>query len=115
MEKKDILSKYSEKVLAIRLYKSENQKFHSNDFLRLDVLKNCLNEVITGESDLTEDGKNFLSEYYSLEELAQSLVEIGGLDEGPFLTKNQIMDWFKSVKALDTLDFIDSVRESKDK
>ena len=67
--------------LAVRNYHHEKKFFHEDDFSSLPSLILVLNEVVTGESDLTVEGKKFLEERYGYNELAKKIIQHGGLLE----------------------------------
>ena len=73
MEKKDAERLFNEKILAVRHYASNKREFLVEDFLNPTVLLDIMDEVQTGESDITPAGKKFLEIYYSDEELKELL------------------------------------------
>jgi hypothetical protein len=72
--KAELVKAYDSKILAIRLYKSSKQEFRVNDFLDPQALSIILEEITTGESDITPAGKAFLEQYYGNEELTRNMV-----------------------------------------
>lgn len=95
------------KPLAIRNYHHDKKFFDEIDFHSLPSLVLILNEVITGESDLTVDGKTFLEKHYGYRELAQKIVTHGGLIE---LTDGQNTDAIeialKRIRPMENRDFM---------
>ena len=76
-----MISKYKNKILGVRNYKSEKMSFGVEDFLNLDTLALFIDELFCCESDLTEAGKIFIEEYYGFTKLASLLLETGKLKE----------------------------------
>lgn len=67
--------------LAVRNYRHEKKIFNEEDFSSLPTLILILNEVLTGESDLTMEGKKFIENRYDYLDLANKIAQHGGLIE----------------------------------
>ena len=115
METNNIIQKYIGKILGIRLYKAEEQKYFVEDFKNIKILQEYLNEVCNSESDLTPIGKRFLEEYYGLDKLGKLLADHGGIDDGTISSADEIVKRISNIIPLDTHDFIneDSKRDSR--
>ncbi len=96
-------------TLAVRNYRHEKKFFHEDDFSSLPNLILVLNEVITGESDLTLEGKRFLEERYGYNDLAKKIVQNGGLLE---LTDGQNIEAVESalekIQPMENRDFMNN-------
>jgi len=71
--KKEIISKYSGKTLGETTY-SIDYKFYASELSKPDGLLGFLYEVNTHEAMLTEEGLNFLREYYGLNKVADFVI-----------------------------------------
>ncbi len=95
------------KILAVRNYKHIKKNFDEEDFKSIKTLITILNEVVTGEADLTVEGKNFLVEFYGSSKLAEKIVENGGLDE---VTDGKnaavVKETIDSIVPMQTINFI---------
>ncbi len=64
---------FQNKILAVRHYASIKREFLVTDFVNKTELVDIMDEVQTGESDITPAGKKFLEVYYSDKELKELL------------------------------------------
>jgi hypothetical protein len=64
---------HAKKILGVRNYRSDKKEFSVFDFADIDVLESFLEEVSTGESDITPAGKSFLEKHYGLNNLSELL------------------------------------------
>lgn len=100
--------------LALRNYSSEKKIFYEEDFLNLSLLIEILNEVLTGESDLTVQGKTYLEHRISSNNLAQLIADKGGLDELKNGTNREDIETaLKNMIPLQTFNFIQEADKSK--
>lgn len=108
---KTLLGAYAHKILGIRNYKSMKKEFFVNDFLELQKLEDFLEEVSTGESDITPAGKLFLEKYYGLEKLSTSLVRRGKftLYSRPS-TFEEFHVWLEELQPMATISFIEKAK-----
>jgi hypothetical protein len=60
---------HAKKILGVRSYRSDKNEFSAFDFADIDVLESFLEEVWTGESDITPAGRAFLEKHYGLNNL----------------------------------------------
>jgi len=97
--------KYSNKILGVRNYKSDQDEFFVKDFIDLDLLEPILDEFITSESDITPAGEVFLAEYYNIKKLSVQLFERNRLNEiypkcGSALEIENIINDFEPMLAI---------------
>ena len=111
MDKQDIAAAFESKILGIRNYKSDKKEFVVSDLLDTDVLRDFLDEVSTGESDITPAGKVFLNKYFGFKELASRISCNGNfaLREHP-ATAEEISKWLEELKPMETMTFIEEAR-----
>lgn len=98
------------KILAVRNYKSDKEKFVVDDFLVLENLENILVEVANGESDITPAGKSFLEKYYGFENLANILLTRGKLPEYTEFSADKLRSWLENLEPMETITFIEESR-----
>lgn len=70
-------SQYSDKVLGVRNYEAEKDKFYAADFMNINTLYDFIWEVSEGESDFTPAGVAFLGEYFDFRNLAEQFTQNG--------------------------------------
>src|ERR1041385_499710 len=80
------LKKMDKELLGYRNYRALKKHFHKSDFDNVKILQKFLNEVLTGESDITDEGIRYLNEI-GLDTLSKSLADHGGLIEDNLDTK----------------------------
>lgn len=113
MNKKNIIEAFVDKILGIRNYKSDKKEFLVNDFLNEKLLDEFLDEVYSGESDITPAGKSFLKNYFGFEELAASLFK----RNPSFLSiesssdkVNEVKHWLENLEPMGTIKFIEETK-----
>lgn len=97
--KEQILIAFKDKILAIRNYRSEKKEFLVRDFVDQKILEEVLEEIETGESDITPAGKSFLGVYYGFDTLAT------------IFEKPQM--WFLELKPMEVITFIEESKGNK--
>src|SRR5262245_16852403 len=111
MRDQRIVVAFQEKILGVRLYKSDKKQFFVSDFLEMGVLKDFLTEVSTGESDITPAGKVFLDKYYGFDDLAADIALEGDFALTRELsTAEEMLEWLKNLEPLQTITFIEEAR-----
>ena len=118
MRDQEIAAAFQNKILGVRLYKSDKKEFVVADFVDIDVLKVFLTEVSTGESDITPAGKMFLDKCYGFEDLAVEIALDGGCalvrelstQKEILATQEEILEWLKSLEPMQTITFIEEAR-----
>lgn len=109
--KEHIYQLYKNKILAIRNYKSDKKHFTVDDFIDLNILGKVLDEVDTGESDITPAGKSFIEKYYGFEGLAKILFKQNVLTEAiKELSFEELISWLGSLEPMSTINFIETAR-----
>lgn len=109
----EITEAYKSKILAIRNYKSDKKEFLVDDFTDIGVLEKILEEIDTGESDITPAGKSFLEEYFGFDKLASILLE-----RKIFLTSPNpsslrgLVSWFETLEPMNTITFIEKSKDN---
>lgn len=102
---------FKNKILAIRNYKSDKNEFTVDDFIDLKVLGKILDEIDTGESDITPAGKVFLKKYYGNKGLANKLVMQKVLTESiKGFSSDELMAWLDNLVPMETISFIETSR-----
>jgi hypothetical protein len=103
---------HAEKILGVRNYRSDKNEFSVFDFADIDVLESFLEEVSTGESDITPAGKSFLEKHYGLNNLSELLHRRGIAHR--FVYKGDspagIEEWLKNLEPMGTRAFIEEAR-----
>lgn len=106
-----ILKAFATKILGVRNYKAEKKEFYVGDFTQSDTLDLFLNEVLTGESDITPAGKAFVERYYGFAKLAMDLAERATLIEfAERTTSDELHTWLKNLQPMETISFIEQAR-----
>jgi hypothetical protein len=109
--KDKFISAFSTKILAIRNYKAEKTEFFTDDFLNIPDLEDFLEEIHTGESDITPAGKSFLQHYYGFDTLADLLSERDSLSlNKEASTSEAIKSWLENIKPMEIFAFIEESR-----
>jgi len=110
-EREAILKAFAAKILGVRNYKSEKKQFDVADFVQNDTLDLFLNEVLTGESDITPAGKTFIERYYGFARLAIDLAERATLIEfAKRAGSDELYGWLKNIQPMETILFIEQAR-----
>ena len=93
--KPDIVSEYQNKILAIESF-GKNNKIYYDKFIHEDDLLYHLYELNCHEISLTDDGLNFIREYYGLEEVVLMILNSikSGVDY-KYKTKDEIIKWLE--------------------
>ena len=103
---------HARKILGVRNYRSDKKEFSVFDFAEIDVLESFLEEVWTGESDITPAGKSFLEKHYGLNNLSELLHSRRSARR--FLYKGdspaRIEEWLKNLEPMGTMAFIEEAR-----
>jgi hypothetical protein len=106
-----ILKAFAIKILGVRNYKAEKRKFDVGDLTQNDTLDLFLNEVLTGESDITPAGKAFIERYYGFEKLATDLAERATLMFGrERASSDELYAWLKNLQPMKTISFVEQAR-----
>jgi hypothetical protein len=107
-----ILKAFATKILGVRNYKAEKKNFYVGDLIQNETLDRFLNEVRTGESDITPAGKAFIERYYGYEKLAMDLAERATLREfgRERATSDELHTWLKALEPMKTVSFIEQAR-----
>lgn len=102
-----IVQAYKTKILAVRNYESDKEEFAVDDFIVLENLEEVLDEIDTGESDITPAGKSFLEKYYGFDKLSDLLSSRNKLLEsiGEF-SVNDLRSWLENLEPMVTATFI---------
>ncbi|MEK9156816.1 MAG: hypothetical protein AAB448_01615 [Patescibacteria group bacterium] len=100
-------------ILGYRNYKSDKKEFFKEDFENSEMLQSLLNEMCIGESDITELGKDFLLEQFAKSDLAQKIVDIGGVVEDDLNTPNAIIERVRSQKPHEIAMLIHEARQKQ--
>ncbi|MBU1682638.1 hypothetical protein KJ742_01700 [Patescibacteria group bacterium] len=98
MNKQEIIKKYKGKVLGEACYKIQNDKIYVDYLVKTDWLLHFLYDMDCGENVLTEDGLNFLKEYYGLNAIADMIIK--DIEDGvdfKFQKKEDITDWLERL------------------
>jgi hypothetical protein len=110
-QKEHVYQLYKDKILAIRNYQSDKIHFNVADFINLKILGRVLDEVDTGESDITPAGKSFIEKYYGFTGLAKILVKQNVLTEAiKDLSFEELISWLESLNPMFTINFIETAR-----
>ncbi len=111
-----LLSAYKSKILGIRNYNSTKTEFDSSDLTNNKMLARFLEEVFTGESDITPAGLAFLESYYGE---MKKVAKIKISQETSFASHSRIkkakmvkdcVEWLASITPMETREFIESSR-----
>ena len=104
--------KYANKILGVRNYKHEQSEFFVKDFTDLDLLEPILNEMFTGESDISPAGKRFLEEYYGIGNLAELLFRRENIKEmgWSFPSIQEIEEHINNIVPMEAIMFIETAR-----
>jgi hypothetical protein len=111
----EVVERYASKILGIRNYRSHQQEFHARDLIDLAVLADLLQEVQSGESDITPAGLAFLSQYYGADFLSRSLVTAGYKFYYVSACSHEVQvnawrDWLQTVVPMELSRFIETAR-----
>jgi hypothetical protein len=114
MEKNEkIITAYKYKTLGVRNYSSDKKEFFVEDFINDKILDDFLDEVDTGESDITPAGKAFIENYFGFGNLARALL----IRNKFFLSKkyvperlNEVKSWIENLVPMETITFIEKAR-----
>lgn len=68
----NVIEAFSDKVLGVRNYEADKDEFYSTDFLDSKVLLEFLDEVSSGESDITPAGYVFLNQHFDIRKVAEN-------------------------------------------
>ncbi len=101
-------------ILGYRNYPSDKKEFFKEDFEDTGTLQEFLDEIITGESDITELGKNVLLEMFDVSDLAQRILDNGGLREVDVTAANQIRNIVLRQEPHVVAAFISEARQKKE-
>lgn len=96
-------------LLGYRNYRALKNNFHKSDFDNVKTLQKFLNEVLTGESDITDEGIKYLNEA-GLDIVSKNLAENGGLVESDLYTTEEIQDRLSKLVPHETAKFIAEAR-----
>ncbi len=99
-------------VLGYRNYRAEKSEFLKEDFENPRTLQIFLNEMSTGESDITEMGKTFLLEKMRSSDLAQLVADLGGVGEDGAFSAQEIEELVRRECPHDTAGFISDARRA---
>jgi hypothetical protein len=111
MNKKEVATAFEGKILGIRNYKSDQQVFMVHDFQDIRMLRNILDEIFTGESDITPAGKVFLEKYHGFKELSDKISSDGEFAlEGHQATSEEILRWLEELIPMEIISFIEEAR-----
>jgi len=95
MDKEQVINKYQDKILAIESFGSNREK-HVDDFLNIDNLLYELYQLNCHELSLTDDGLEFLNEYYGLNKIVDILLD--RIKEGvdyKYQKREDLLNWLK--------------------
>lgn len=110
MSKEQIKDRYTEKILAVRNYASEQRVFGVQDFVNTTTLETVLEEVSDGESDITPAGKAFLDQYFGIENVAQMMLERGFLDKSTADSVPLVAEWLRALEPMEVVSFVERAR-----
>lgn len=105
-----VMKKYQNELLGYANYNAKQKEFGLGDFIDHSKLWMFLGEVDTGESDLTEEGKGFLKEFYGYDLVGEIVSQLGGLDTG-LRTKEEISEWLEQKETYSTQKFIEWAKD----
>ncbi len=107
----DLIKLYKNKILAVRNYKSDKKEFTTDDFIELKTLGSILDEIDTGESDITPAGKSFIAKYYGFNNLAKLFVSENVLTESiADFSSDKLGLWLEGLEPMETIRFIEESR-----
>lgn len=91
-----IINQYKGKVLAVENFGSNRKKF-AEDFSEQDSLLYELQQLNSHELSLTDEGVQFLDDFYGLEAIAELILERrkNGISY-KYDNKKDIVEWIKS-------------------
>jgi hypothetical protein len=100
---------HAKKILGVRNYRSDKKEFCVFDFADIDVLESFLEEVSTGESDITPAGKWFLEKHYGLSNLSELLHKRGIAHRFVYHGDSAagIEQWLRNLEPMETMAFIE--------
>jgi hypothetical protein len=108
MSKPELVAAFRGKILGICNYPSDKGEFSVDDFLDLKVLEGFLQEVSTGESDITPAGKAFLERYFGFAELASELSDAFLTNVG--VRGSELPTWLESLVPMEIMRFVEEAR-----
>lgn len=112
--KRKVLLSYRDQVLAVPLYSSAKRAaYYSEDFLELDSLVFIMNEVLSGESDITVQGKKFIKEFFGHENLAHKLIKSSQFRFN--YSEQQLAEYFAKMEPNEIGNFIRECRNKSKK
>ena len=98
MDKQEIIKKYTGKALGKTCYKIPNDNIYIDYLIKTDWLLHFLYDMDCGENVLTEDGLNFLKEYYGLNKVADMIIkDIKNGVDFKFEKKEDIIKWLERL------------------
>lgn len=104
--------RYNGKILGLRNYETEKDKFYTIDFINFNTLYGFIWEVSEGESDFTPAGIAFLNEYYNFQNLAEQYRQSGrqlpphGGGKSEKERVNEFVKYMNSIAPMETTLFI---------
>lgn len=112
--KEDLKNRYKAKILGIRNYNHSKNEFFVSDFEDLEILEEFLDELDTGESDITPAGKKFLELFYGYKELGSVLAQRGNLKEFTVTSPEEFDIWLSHKEPMEIMRFIETARGNID-
>lgn len=109
--KRNKLKSYRDQVMAFPVYgDAYRNEYYVEDLLDVNSLVFIINEILTGESDLTEAGQGFLFFYYGCMELAKILK--AHPDFTWTYTEEELEEVLRSLEPYEISSFLAQVGES---
>jgi hypothetical protein len=104
---------HKDQLLGYRNYKAFKKEFYKSDFDKIKILQKFLNEVLTGESDITPEGISYIREEMGMDVISRGLADSGGLIEDRLFTSEEIKERLSRLEPYETQRFINSAKQSR--
>lgn len=117
MNKESLINLFKNKILGVRNYKSNKEVFLVSDFLDEKTLDMFLDEVYSGESDLSPAGKCFIENYFGFKNLATSVSNRNPSFLSERSPNNIVMieNWLKDLLPMQISKFVGEARGELEK
>lgn len=109
-DSKDVIRR---NILGYRNYKSDKKEFFKEDFESLEVLREFLEEMFTGESDITGIGREFLLQRLRSSDAAQRVMDLGGVRILNVKTAQELIGAVERQKPHEIAMFIAEAKENQ--
>lgn len=96
MSEHDVFDRYQHKPLAVQSH-GDQKKIYAGDFSNRDKLLTRLYELNCHELTLTDDGLNFIKEYYTLHKVADMIRdEVKKGVDFKYSSQQEIIEWLEA-------------------